>query len=60
MPDDVFWFGFDCAHMGDRTPGYEAISPSLGREIGATYRTMPYVRAEVESLATQLKNMEGK
>ena len=24
-PDDVWWFGFDCAHAGDFTPGLDAV-----------------------------------
>ena len=56
-PDNVWWFGFDCAHCGDWTPA--EMAPYLG-----SYRTMPggreqyrdieYVKREVESLARQL------
>lgn len=53
--DDVWWFGFDCAHSGDETPGSNA---ALGfrayRGIGDEYRDLAYVRAEVERLADQL------
>jgi hypothetical protein len=70
MPDDVFWLGFDCAHAGDLSPAMEARMrsygiPSLqGPEFGAfreVYRDLPYVRAEIESLAGQLRAIaEGR
>jgi hypothetical protein len=61
-PDNVHWFGFDCAHAYDYSPG-------MGRGIGLPsqmrselfvknswdiYRNMSYVKAEVEKLALQL------
>lgn len=48
-PDDVWWFGFDCAHSGDLMP-YEALR-SPGRGI---YRSVEYVKHEVAKLAKQL------
>jgi hypothetical protein len=70
MPDDVFWLGFDCAHAGDLSPAMEArmraynIPTLQGREFGAfreVYRDLPYVRAEIESLAEQLRAIaEGR
>jgi len=45
---DDWWFGFDCAHAGDLTPGSGLHS---GDDV---YRDMIYVRAECESLAAQL------
>lgn len=68
-PDDIFWFGFDCAHAWDLTPEvYEMEKPGgilhdmkirfqrleapLPRVI---YRDIPYVKAECERLALQLK-----
>lgn len=50
-PDDVWWFGFDCAHAGDASPAYRAFSPSLAH---GTYRDLMYVRSEVGQLAEQL------
>lgn len=47
---DVWWFGFDCAHLNDLTPGY-------GRTVRfrpEVYRDEGYVRGECESLARQL------
>lgn len=57
-PDRVWWFGFDCAHLHDRSPGYEALGrdrgwPSL-REPLAEYRDRAYVEGEVRRLALQL------
>jgi hypothetical protein len=49
-PDTVWWFGFDCAHLGDLSPGYSRLIPSPSEE----YRSLPYVRGEVASLAGQL------
>lgn len=47
-PEDVWWFGFDCAHSGDLTP-------CLGFDFpGSTYHDVAYVQAECRSLAKQL------
>lgn len=49
-PDNVWWFGFDCAHSGDLCPSYE-------RHYGAgydSYKSVDYVRREVTELAKQL------
>jgi len=48
-PDDVWWFGFDCAHVGDWSPGYR---PECWPD--ESYRTWEYVRAQCEALAAQL------
>jgi len=48
---EVFWFGFDCAHFMDLSPGLKSkilISKAI-------YRDFNYVKSEVESLAKQLK-----
>jgi hypothetical protein len=64
MPEDVFWFGFDCAHLGDLTPGLAARErargmPELDDPEGGffrdVYRTIDYVRAQTERLAKQLR-----
>jgi hypothetical protein len=47
---DVWWLGFDCAHAGDNTP---STSERL-RQYGE-YRTIEYVRREVEELAQQAR-----
>lgn len=61
-PDDVWWLGFDCGHAGDVMPGMNALMRATGctaslefmGEPHAHYRTLEYVRAEVEDLAAQL------
>lgn len=46
--EDVRWVGFDCAHVGDYSPG------SHGYRFGnETYKTVEYVKAQVEDLAEQ-------
>jgi hypothetical protein len=45
-PEDVWWFGFDCAHYGDQMP--------LMGEMGGQYWTVDMVADEVRSLAAQL------
>lgn len=49
-PERVWWFGFDCSHSGDVSPGYER-SFSYG---GDSYKDADYVRSEVAALAKQL------
>ena len=50
--DDVWWIGFDCAHLYDLSPGY-----SKRMKIEGTYRTLEYVRNECAALAKKLKEM---
>lgn len=63
QPDDVWWFGFDCAHAWDLTPGSNArirdwhiekygSDTDLGK--GDTYRDVGYVTDQIKSLAAQL------
>lgn len=50
--DDVWWFGFDCAHYCDFVPGYPRYS-----EWGGTYRKyrkLGYVKANCRMLAKAL------
>ena len=54
-PDDVWWFGFDCAHFRDLVPGMAAMPELVGIFNDAVYRDFVFVTAEVESLAKQLK-----
>lgn len=65
-PDDVWWFGFDCAHSGDFCPKSERIDHpvlGLGKPTGwggmIEYRDAAYVTEQCASLAAQLKAMEG-
>jgi hypothetical protein len=67
-PDDVWWFGFDCAHAYDLVPGLitdptDSLIVSLYTSFERlgdlasdrdTYRDINYVRNEVENLANQL------
>jgi hypothetical protein len=50
-PDNVWWLGFDCAHLGDVCPSMDRHSFS---EHGASYKSIAYVTAECRSLAAQL------
>jgi len=59
--DNIWWFGFDCAHAFDLAPGQ--VDSNIFREIaemfeekGNTYRTLTYVQAECKKLAEQLHN----
>jgi len=52
----VWWLGFDCAHLGDYCPGDKYHCPSgLGNE---TYKSISFVKDQIESLARQLKSKE--
>jgi len=46
--DDIWWLGFDCAHVFDRIPGMGREYESTG---DCTYRDVAYVTAECEKLA---------
>jgi hypothetical protein len=50
---DGFWYGFDCGHCDDLSPGMMRLLP---REDEA-YRNVAYVQAECASLAKQLKQV---
>lgn len=53
--EECWWFGYDCAHSGDRCMG------SLSFEIeGDVFRDVDYCVRECESLAAQLKQLEAK
>lgn len=54
---NLFWIGFDCAHYGDMTPQLYKIT---GLQQSGTYRTVAYVRKEIENLVRQLKEMQQK
>ena len=57
-PDDLFWFGFDCHHCWDIAPGTLMYDKKYGFDRGrdpmSSYRTLAYVRKQIESLAEQL------
>ena len=46
---EEWWFGFDCAHLGDAR-----MNDTFGPDPGAVVRSLEYVEAECESLAAQL------
>lgn len=50
-PDGFWWFGFDCAHLNDFSPG--SVWTPLD-DSPATYKTVSYVKAEMRRLADQL------
>lgn len=49
---NVWWLGFDCAHLYDFMPGYGF------RGYMDTYRNFGYVKRECEQLASQLGQMK--
>ncbi len=51
QPDGLWWFGFDCAHSGDLSPGMSACYSF----IGGHYRDFNYVQAECARMARQIK-----
>lgn len=57
---DGWWFGFDCNHCNDLSPGMEAIMskfnfPIMGDRV---YRDAAYVRSITESVARQLASVQ--
>lgn len=58
-PDNVWWFGFDCAHLWDLAPGMDATTRALGfeRDRDDVYRDLAYVRGQTERLAEQLSQL---
>lgn len=50
-PDNVWWFGFDCAHSGDYSPSFGRVVPSIRAD---SYKDLAYVQHEVTKLAQQL------
>lgn len=53
----VWWFGFDCGHAWDISPGYTFGVPMLDME-ESSYKDIAFVTTEVQSLAKQLKALE--
>ena len=57
--DPAWWLGFDCAHVGDLSPGSSsgfrlALFPTRTPD---AYRTLAFVKAECATLAAQLQEM---
>jgi hypothetical protein len=55
-PDNVWWFGFDCAHCFDFSPKMAHIMAGSGIEPyrDEVYRDLAYVQSECAKLAKQL------
>ncbi len=58
-PDDVWWFGFDCAHCWDILPALDVRMRATGftgqlHMPGTSYKTLAYVHGETNRLAAQL------
>lgn len=57
-PADLWWIGFDCAHIGDVVPGMDAVRPDglppLPSRGHYTYKDLGFIRTEVTRLAEQL------
>lgn len=55
-PDDVWWFGFDCAHSGDLCPAMAARDEFRGwaRDGMDTYKPLTFIESQCASLAKQL------
>jgi hypothetical protein len=65
--DNVWWLGFDTAHLFDYMPAINALfktmpdfpkHPEMSEGFRDVYRNMDYVTSEVQSLARQLKVLE--
>jgi hypothetical protein len=54
-PDKVWWFGFDCGHYGDVSPGYDR-DGRYGYD--STYKTVAYVKSQCRRLAAQLAEVK--
>lgn len=60
-PDDVWWFGFDCAHLYDLMPGMRALACMESFQLlfaDSTYRPLAYVQAECADLAAELARVK--
>jgi hypothetical protein len=56
LSNQFVFFGFDCAHLGDKLP-YTSPLPTSPFDEG-TYRNIKYVTKEIASLTKQLKKLE--
>lgn len=54
--DERFWFGFDCAHLGDVSPGSLLYSKKPDDE---TYKNLAFVERETNKLAKQLAGLKS-
>ena len=51
---EVWWLGFDCAHAGDRIPGF-SVHPVFNQS-ASIYRDIDFVKNECRSLVEQLSD----
>jgi hypothetical protein len=60
--EDVYWLGFNCALLGDRSPRLEMhiVAPLAIVAAPGTYRDINFVIQECRRLAVQLKALEGQ
>jgi hypothetical protein len=57
--DDVWWFGFDCADVGDLCPEMSTWGVrKLRALLDETYKDVGYVKAECTKLARQLQAVD--
>lgn len=54
-PADVWWLGFDCAHVADLVPLLAAQKANLGPLGPGIYRDLGYVRDQCRLLAAQIQ-----
>jgi len=57
--DGLWYFGFDCSHYNDLTPRnvFDSFSDGIWRfDTEAKYRTLDFVKAELETLTKVLEN----
>jgi len=65
--NEIWWFGFDCAHFGDFVPGMAVTREKLAARLPTCllddaqgiYRDLKYVYKETEWLAEQLRTLEA-
>jgi hypothetical protein len=61
---NIWWFGFDCGHgdtHGDKSPGpFRLQYEFLGFRPFGTYRNIEFVEDQIEKLASQIKENDGK
>jgi hypothetical protein len=66
--ENIWWFGFDCGHWRDLTPGMVSLMEKMKKETGIggaylahaehdIYRDIQYVKTQVQSLAQQLRKV---
>lgn len=65
-PGEVWWLGFDCAHLHDLTPRYLKQSierrfqwPWTDPRVTDTYRDIEYVRSQCAQLARQIAEVQS-